>query len=78
MGEGRKITAALPPLDLPSPTWIYCHTTGHLASTQWGGGGTMYRGRQRSREVRRRQEDQLKTSKLTLCSHKFDKCQGMI
>lgn len=52
-----------------SPTWIYCHTTGHLASAQWGGGGKMFRGRQRSREGRRRQEDLLQTSKLHHSRH---------
>lgn len=51
------------------PTWICCLTTGHLASTQRGGGGTMFRGRQRSREGRRRQEDLLQTSKLHPSHH---------
>lgn len=52
-----------------SPTWMCCLTTGHLASTQRGGGGTMFRGRQRSREGRRRQEDLLQTSKLHPSHH---------
>lgn len=48
-----------------SPTRIYCHTTGYLASTQWGGGGgKKFRGRQRSREGRRREEDLIQTSKF--------------
>lgn len=52
-----------------SPTRICCLTTGHLASTQRRGGGTMFRGRQRSREGRRRQEDLLQTSKLHPSHH---------
>lgn len=71
--KGESERAQLPCLNMlsnqHSPTWIYCHTTGHLASTQWGGGGKMFRGRQRSREGRRRQEDLLQTSKLHHSRH---------
>lgn len=53
-----------------SSTWVFVASpTGHLASTQRGGGGTVFRGRQRSREGRRRQEDLLQTSKLHPSHH---------